>query len=186
MKKVIIFDFFGVICSEVAPRWIQKRLPAANAEELREKYIRPVDLGKNSDEELFQTLGGMTGLEPSEVLDEWQELVAIDTDLVTYIKELKKFTRIALCSNAWTNFIRPILDSNNLNQLFDVITISGEIGYAKPDKEIYLATIKSLNVSPSDCIFVDDNPKNIAVAQVLGMTGVLFTSVADLKSELKD
>lgn len=186
MEKAIIFDFFGVICSEVAPRWIRERLPGVNEEELHEKYINPVDSGKSSGEKLFKTLGAMVGLEPNEILDEWQELVVINTDLVTYIKELKKSTRIALCSDAWTNFIRPILDSNNLNPLFDVITISSEIGYAKPDKEIYLSTVRSLGVTPPDCIFVDDNPKNVTGAQALGMTSILFTSVADLKSKLTD
>src|SRR5688572_5138279 len=40
--------------------------------------------------------------------------------------------------------------------LFDATVISGEVGLAKPDVDIYLLTAAELNLEPAECVFVDD------------------------------
>lgn len=184
MKRVIIFDFFGVICSEIAPVWIKKRLPNIDESKFHEEYIIPVDLGKEGDEKLFNVLSEMSGISSKEIRKEWAELITINAELVSFIKKLKSNNRIALCSNAWSGFIRPILDSNDLNCLFETIIISSEIGCIKPNKEIYLKTLKNLGIGPEQCVFVDDNLGNLKTAKALGMKSVLFKSLPQLKEDL--
>ena len=69
---------------------------------------------------------------------------------------------------------------------FDALVISGEIKVAKPDKEIYEYLLSTYNLVPEECIFIDDNPANIAMAKSLGIHGYLFDfDVPKLREYLK-
>jgi ribonucleotide monophosphatase NagD (HAD superfamily) len=57
---------------------------------------------------------------------------------------------------------------------------------AKPDKEIYEYLLSTYNLVPEECIFIDDNPANIAMAKSLGIHGYLFDfDVPKLREYLK-
>ncbi len=69
---------------------------------------------------------------------------------------------------------------------FDALVISGEINIAKPDREIYEYLLSTYQLNPEECIFIDDNPANIAMAESLGIHGYLFDfDVAKLREYLK-
>ena len=57
---------------------------------------------------------------------------------------------------------------------FDALVISGEIGKVKPDRAIYDYLVNTYDLIPEECIFIDDNSANIAMAESLGITGYLF------------
>ena len=69
---------------------------------------------------------------------------------------------------------------------FDALVISGEIKTAKPDKEIYEYLLSTYDLIPDECIFIDDNLANIAMAESLGIHGYLFDfDVPKLREYLK-
>ena len=69
---------------------------------------------------------------------------------------------------------------------FDALVISGEINVAKPDKEIYEYLLSTYDLIPEECIFIDDNPANIEMAESLGIHGYLFDfDVPKLREYLK-
>lgn len=69
---------------------------------------------------------------------------------------------------------------------FDALVISGEIKKAKPDREIYEYLLSTYNLVPEECLFIDDNPANIAMAKSLGIHGYLFDfDVLKLREYLK-
>ena len=57
---------------------------------------------------------------------------------------------------------------------FDALVISGEINKVKPDRAIYEYLLATYALNPEECIFIDDNSANIAMAESLGITGYLF------------
>lgn len=61
-----------------------------------------------------------------------------------------------------------------VDELFDVVVDSSEVGMRKPDPEIYRLTCDRLGVEPGAAVFVDDNASNIAAAAALGMETVHF------------
>ena len=62
---------------------------------------------------------------------------------------------------------------------FDALVISGEIGKVKPDRAIYDYLVNTYDLIPEECIFIDDNPANIAMAASLGIKGYLFDDDAE-------
>ena len=55
----------------------------------------------------------------------------------------------------------------------------------KPDPEFYKLLEKRFGVDLTESIFIDDREVNIEAAKNLGMTGILFKGIDDLKSNLK-
>ena len=53
---------------------------------------------------------------------------------------------------------------------------SCDVQLIKPDRAIYAALCEKYHLNPAECLFVDDNPKNIAAAKAFGMQTVLFES----------
>jgi putative hydrolase of the HAD superfamily len=77
-----------------------------------------------------------------------------------------------LLSNSWGTDIYP---RERLERYFDVLVISAEVGLRKPDPAIYELACDRIGLTPEDCAFVDDLPRNVEVARELGMYGVLHT-----------
>jgi putative hydrolase of the HAD superfamily len=77
-----------------------------------------------------------------------------------------------------------------VDELFEVVVDSSEVGMRKPDARIYLLTCDRLGVAPEASVFVDDNAENIAAARALGMETVHFgedpfVAVAELDAILE-
>jgi epoxide hydrolase-like predicted phosphatase len=66
-----------------------------------------------------------------------------------------------------------IYDRAILDELFEVVVISGEVGLHKPQPEVFELGAERLGLPPSECVFVDDLRENCAGAEAVGMTAVL-------------
>jgi len=61
-----------------------------------------------------------------------------------------------------------------IDELFDAVIDSCEIGVRKPNPAIYHAALEQLGVhDPSRAVFLDDYEGNVAAARALGMHGIL-------------
>lgn len=56
----------------------------------------------------------------------------------------------------------------------DVICDGTHTGVLKPDAQAYQACLQSLGLPPGDCVFVDDQPRNIDGARAVGLQAVAF------------
>jgi putative hydrolase of the HAD superfamily len=83
--------------------------------------------------------------------------------------------KTAILSNGVPEVMARVRADRPLAELFDVVVVSYELGHAKPDREIYEATLSKLGVAPRDALFVDDRGENIAAADTLGLGTFHFT-----------
>lgn len=68
----------------------------------------------------------------------------------------------------WEKLIRL-----GLQHFFEVVTISDEVGFAKPDPRIYQLTCEQLGVRPEECFYVGNSlPTDIAGARAAQITAV--------------
>jgi epoxide hydrolase-like predicted phosphatase len=66
---------------------------------------------------------------------------------------------------------RPLLP---LDELFDVVIDSSEVGVRKPDPRIYHLTLEHLGgLAPERALFLDDFVGNVEAARALGMHGIV-------------
>jgi 2-haloacid dehalogenase len=72
----------------------------------------------------------------------------------------------------------------DLFDLFDHIVVSGEVHLLKPDPRIFDLAIQAAGVQPSQCLFIDDGPENIAAATRMGFQAIHFVSAEQLEHQL--
>jgi putative hydrolase of the HAD superfamily len=178
--KALIFDFFGVICSEISPLWFEEHF-AEKGKELRHQYLRPADRGDVSQEELFAELAVMANVTPEEIEKDWLAHVHFNTELIDFIQELKSEYQIGLLSNATSPFFHTVMALSGTINLFDQVVVSSEVGYAKPEPEIYETILSRMEIAPSEALMIDDGQANIDGAQKVGMHGYLYISVQQLR-----
>lgn len=59
-------------------------------------------------------------------------------------------------------------------ELTDGYILSWRVKTAKPEPEIYEILLNRYRLQVDECIFVDDNPENVRVAESMGIHGVVF------------
>jgi putative hydrolase of the HAD superfamily len=82
--------------------------------------------------------------------------------------------RVGVISNfeAW---LKVLLDRLGIRDLFDVIAISGDLGWEKPDPRIFKWAMQEVGVDAPSSIHVGDSPHfDAAPAVAVGMHGVLL------------
>lgn len=57
---------------------------------------------------------------------------------------------------------------------FEGIVVSGEEHMNKPDKRIYYTLLERYHLKASSCVFIDDNPANVEMANKVGIKGILW------------
>ena len=73
-----------------------------------------------------------------------------------------------------------------LRRYFSVFLTSGYLGVKKPDERIYRLALDITQRDPQECVFVDDRSLNLECAGLLGMTGLHFTAVKQLETDLAE
>jgi putative hydrolase of the HAD superfamily len=182
--QAVVFDFFGVICSEITPFVLPKYMSPEAAVLYKSTMVHKADLGQIGLDEVLEHLSGVTGVSAAQLKAEFWLHVKIDPVMVTLIEGLRQNYRTALLSNAIKPFLREILGKHDLERLFDIIMVSAEEGIAKPDPAFFQRMIDKLGVPAKECLFIDDNIVNVETAKLVGMQAVLFEDVESLQTEL--
>ena len=93
-------------------------------------------------------------------------------DVNTQLRDLGLKTGII--SNAEKPLRDILLDEyiNKEPRQFDAVVCSCDVGYAKPDKEIFYITCKRLSVKPENTVFIDDVLAYVKAAKEIGMHGI--------------
>jgi HAD superfamily hydrolase (TIGR01509 family) len=100
--------------------------------------------------------------------------------------ELRGRYHLAVMSNtSRRNFGRYLVERRGLDDIFEVVVSSAEIGAAKPEAAIYRVTLERLNIQPGQALFIDDLARNTRAAEALGIPSVVFTSVGALRAEFE-
>ena len=97
------------------------------------------------------------------------------------LSKLKGVYRLGLLSNfTHAPAAKEIIDGVGLASLFDVVLISGDLGYRKPHPLVFRQLIEQLRVEKDEIIYVGDDPEpDITGAQRAGLQPVWTTYVRD-------
>lgn len=104
-------------------------------------------------------------------------------DMYALVEELKTGARVV----AGTNTLDSHYDIHSARgdyAVFHHVYASNKMGAVKPAPGFYHAILDAEGVYAENAVFIDDMEVNVAAAKELGIRGVHFKSVAELKSEL--
>jgi epoxide hydrolase-like predicted phosphatase len=192
--KAVFFDFGGVLVRTEfqAPR---QHL----ADRLQMEYDDLVDAVFDSETGRRATVGQISEAEHwtavmkrlkrplselDSVRDEFFAGDVVDRPLVEFVRGLRPKFRTGLISNAWSG-LRAYIVKQKFEDAFDAMTISAEVGEAKPAAPIFQIALDALGVAPAESVFLDDFAENVEGARAAGMQAIHFTQPEKALGELK-
>lgn len=180
MNKWVIFDAMGVVfevgddTNDLLVPFIQNITPDATSELINEHYLE-ASLGKITSEEFWHKVGLGEVLKEKDIEREYLDNhLTLDKNFIEVATVLKKRYKLGMLSNdlkEWSQYLRKL---HKLDELFDIVVISGEVGYRKADNKIYELFLERTNTRPEDCVFIDDRDKNLLAAIDIGMKVIKF------------
>jgi HAD superfamily hydrolase (TIGR01509 family) len=155
---------------------------------LSSPYFREAVAGRATGEELWRDVARSIGERPenwSMLVDMHNSLFVLNTDLLAFFHLLRPHYKIAILSNAPSEVRTWITETFHLERSFDLIIISAEEHYHKPQPEIFRVALDRLGVRPEEALFIDDEVRYIAAAQALEIHAVQFRDTIQAISEIR-
>jgi len=203
MIKNIIFDLGGVIITishQEALRRFQ-RLGLKDAERQLDPYTQngifgDLEEGKITAEDFRRELSRMVGRELTygECQHAWHGYRAdLPQRNLDALKKLKQqHYRLILLSNTnpfmmdWAESEEFDGKGNPIQHYFDALYMSYRVKAMKPSELFFRHVIEQEQINPEETLFVDDGPRNVAVAESLGIHTFCPKNGEDWTDEIYD
>ncbi len=196
--KALIFDLGNVIVNLNMRDFYKKILPVSDNKEINIykdlwEPIEKFDKGLFSKENFyieakkrfrFQDVG------KEEFFNMFNSIFdSLNYKLLDFIKKIKQDKKYKVFALSNTNPLHVEFLAKNIidfREHFNQVFYSYELGMIKPDLKIFLYVLEHINYKPSECIFIDDNRKNVKVAEQIGMVGIQFRNETKILEEIKE
>ena len=196
MIKTIFFDIGGVLidisfrraskfisdCIDVPVSKVEEAFPSS----IHDRYEKGLISNHDWFTKYKESLPQPCFLKEVDFWKAWSLLLGKETKVVSLIEKLKTKYSIWLLSNTNPKHINDEIEKNyRFPKLIDGAIYSFNVGFRKPEKEIYIKAAKVAKSKPDECFFIDDLRDNIQVAKEVGFHGVHFKSYEKLVTYLK-
>lgn len=193
----VLFDYGQVLClpqPESDIRAMAQLCGTSDLERFSTAYYEPrheYDRGTLDGRTYWQMVCEQLGTGPSVPL--YEQLIALDNQSWAYANiEMSKWV-----ADVQRQGIRTAILSNmpfDMRKDFDRYTpwlppipekfFSCDFQHIKPEPEIFEICLETMGIGPETVLFVDDRPANVATAQSLGFTAILFESTEQFFREV--
>ena len=201
MIKTIIFDLGGVILTLAPEQAVArfKEIGLADAEQRLDSYTQAgifgdLELGKISAEEFQAGISRLAGREVSydECRYAWlgycAELPQRNLDVL--VKLRAEGYRLLLLSNTNPFMMSWVMSDefdghgHSLDYYMDACYMSYKMGVMKPSEEFFHRVLMTEKIMAEETLFVDDGPRNVAVASQMGIRTFCPVNGADWTGEI--
>lgn len=185
MIKAVLFDYGGVIVSAGRRGFNKVRMAELlerGQDELSElfspggPYWR-LNRGLIAHQDFWGSVELRVGvaLAPDRRAELWERSDIMEPQ--PEVMELADDLRVrGIITGILSNVVTPVaefLHAGDRYRGFDPVILSCEVGYAKPDPEIYRAALAALGLPGEQVLFIDDQPENLEAARAFGMRTIL-------------
>lgn len=117
---------------------------------------------------------------------EWaSQLPVVDHDVLHLVDEIRKAGIVTAVLTNGTDTIPAELRESGIDEHFDRIYNSAQIGFAKPDVRAFQHVLDDLGVRGADVFFADDSVPKLIGASALSMTTHHYGDLRGLRAELR-
>lgn len=195
MIKCVISDLGNVILnfdSSIFYKKISESSPytpeqIANIVDENFKLLRAFGTGRISPKEFFKEVSDKLQLSTDfeSYFSVYNNVFALKPDVIKTLAKLKAKYRLILLSNTDVKHVGFIKKKFPEIFFFDDYVLSYEVGWMKPDPQIYQIALEKAKAEAGECVFIDDLEENIEVAAKIGIHTILFTPQTNLDAELR-
>lgn len=195
MINLIIFDFGGVLGCE-ADDWSNtfKKIPELTGlaplelEEMFNEHWPKLKIGAEAMRIFWKDVANKSKnkVNPEKLREIYNKNVSADKRALDFTKSLAKRYRIIILMNESDDGGKAKIEKFKLNEVFDKVYSSAQMGFGKPSKEAFEFVLKDQKVKPRETLFIDNQENNYDVAKALGINSILFKNLDQLQKELSN
>jgi putative hydrolase of the HAD superfamily len=194
MIKAVIFDAGGVIVSMGSQLdEFVKIFKPKNREKFWKKindYVGSLSSGEITEQKYWERIAKSENINirnvPSNLWEtNYEKGTKINKDIISLIKNLRKKYKTILLSNTIEPHVR-INKKRRLFDSFDDVINSNEVHLSKNTTKIFKLALDRNKLKPEESVFIDDIQNFLDIAKSIGIKGILFKDVGQLKKELNN
>ncbi|MBI9015190.1 MAG: HAD hydrolase-like protein [Clostridiales bacterium] len=183
MIKAVLFDLDGVLTTDATGttsivKYIDKHtdLDKDLFEKAYRKHNWKLLYGRTTHEEMWPSLCTDLGQALDiDILRKAFNETPMDYGMIALSKYLKAHGYlIGMVTDNKRDRIEQIIQHNHLEDLFDVVTISADIGSGKKEKYIFDVTLNKVNLPYESCVLIDNNRDNLVIPCEHGMNTIFY------------
>lgn len=176
----ILIDMYGVILEQSKGRLLKYSLDTLGQEKYNEiekkiheeRLFDKAGLGE-FDQNEFLTMLGFDNPE-LHMKNYIENYLTLDKGFIDFAERIKGKYDLVLLSNDVSEWSDYTVRYFGIEKYFSYRTVSADVKCRKPDLKIYDLTLEAIGKAPSECIFIDNDVKNLLAAEEVGISTVLF------------
>jgi len=185
--KLIIFDMGGVVCEKAD--FVPSIVAHLGISEGRfyalvgQTDLKLLFCGLISEGEFWQRFSRNYGCTVNQ--DLWKMFFhpRLNREVVELIVQLHRHVRVVVDTNTINSHYVSLAEMEWYG-LFDALYVSNKMAVAKPALEFYERILTAESCTPDESLLIDDTEGNVASAEAMGLHGILFSDVNDLREWL--
>jgi putative hydrolase of the HAD superfamily len=179
----LLVDFGGVLTTNVFQSFREfSEREGLDPDHVKEKFrsdpealglLRRLEKGEVDVDEFEPAFAAAIGVDDHEgLVERLFRGIGPDEPMVDAVRAARRAgIKTGLISNSWGSGLQ--YEPTLMDELFDAVVISGDVGMHKPQPEIFELGAERIGVPASECVFVDDLRENCEGAEAVGMTAIL-------------
>lgn len=187
MIKVVAFDYGGVLGTE-ADDWngtFKKVLEISGLSnddmlQIWQRHWQNLVVGKEEISSFWMDVGKKNDVDPEKLRETYNDSITINNEVFDFAKSLRFKFKLIVLSNDTKDWMNAKISRFKLLETFETVYCSANVGYSKPNKEIYEYVLKDQNIRPEELLFIDNQENNIEAAKQLGIKTILFKNISNL------
>lgn len=195
--RAVVFDYGMVLSAAADPsaRWSLMRICGLDEDTFELHYWanrRAYDAGELVGETYWQQIasgaGIILGAEQIQTLIDYDIKMwsSVDHAMVAWALRVRECGYlIGILSNISKELVSSLEQQFPWIHQFDHTVWSCRVGLAKPDTAIFRHTLKQFRMLPEDILYIDDREENIKSAGRLGIGGIIYKNMPQLRSQLQ-
>lgn len=132
---------------------------------------------------LSERLGGPAPT-PAQFVSAWSCHFTLNPPMIRHVERLAGKVRLVLLSNTHDLHVASLRPLIPVLEKFDALILSCEVGYMKPQPEIYALAIQAAATAPQRAVFFDDVEEYVESARRAGLHAHVFKDAADVPAQL--
>jgi putative hydrolase of the HAD superfamily len=202
--EAVLFDLYGTLIDiktdeyrqevwDILSRFLYYQGVKVEAQTLKDSYFALVHSALHSSDEKYPEVNVLDifikilqdlGLKGSkeffvDIVQLFRTLSMVNfgpfTDTLSTLEALRGSFKLGLVSNAQRIFLETEMKMAGLDAMLDVVIVSSDHGFSKPDPRLMAMAVESLGVAADKAVYVGDNSfRDICGAKEAGLHAVLI------------
>lgn len=193
--EVVFFDLGGVVVDVESDRLmhqlsqlIGKSFEDVQAAVYHKELLLPFELGQIAARAYYEGLKGQLNFSWTyeQFVRGWTGIFSENLEVRQIMERLRKRHKLLALTNTNMLHLEHIKNQVTAAPLFHDWVASCEVGYRKPDPQIYLAALERAgNIRPQQAVYIDDRPELVEAGREVGLTAIRFENGRQLEADLR-